>query len=133
MFWIAVIGFALSVIIPAIEDASIPKLNDEQTQRVCKAAIATIFNKPIDIVKVSHVTGDVIYLKYTRSEDQTVWKSKCYLKGKRVVWGSVGNGTSGRWRLHQYDPVVTWTLKSGRIVIKDKISESSETTKVFSL
>ncbi|WP_125780452.1 hypothetical protein [Pseudoalteromonas rubra] len=132
--WVACIGFLLAILLPKIKDAKKgPKVTSELTQKVCRAAIATIFSKPIDIIKIRKVVSDIVYMEYIREEDSTRWQTKCYLEGGRVIWGSEGNGTSGRWRTAEFDPVVTWSVNNSVITITDKISDTSKNVKSYNL
>ncbi|WP_052713185.1 hypothetical protein [Pseudoalteromonas rubra] len=145
LLWIAVTGTIAAVIEPKLKDHRITSashstqvktvksnLNPEQTQKVCLAAIATMFSKPLKIVHVTHIAYDIVYLQYIREEDNSLWQYKCYLEGPRVIWGSVGNDTSGRWRTSKYDPIVTWAIEGNKLTIKDRISETSENVRTFS-
>ncbi len=86
---------------------------------ICKAGISTIFGRPINIMRSNRRNG-LIYISYTRG-DGTVWKNKCKVNGRIIVWGS----ENGRWRNGPFDDKVSFTVNGNRIKVTEGSSSST--------
>ena len=86
---------------------------------ICRAAIATLMGRPIEIVTAAEVEDGMIQTQYRRPDDGTVWLNLCRFDGNRVVWSAIqSDGTAGRWRNHPLDPVVTFDVQATALKIK---------------
>ncbi|MEZ8188224.1 hypothetical protein ACED29_20660 [Shewanella sp. 5S214] len=66
---------------------------------LCKAYIADQFGKPLDIMKLQRVGNQgLIYISYTRPQDNTEWDYVCQVDSSSMVWAGWVDGTWGRWR-----------------------------------
>lgn len=99
---------------PAISSARTISQED-----ICKASIATIMGRDPSIMKIDTIQGDVVYLSYIRSNDETRWSYKCKLDGSKVIWGNA----EGRWRTEE---LVTFTVSGDTVTITDKTTSSTE-------
>ncbi len=101
-----------------------PKFN---TQQICRATIGTIMGRDPKIIKVNKVDADVIYLSYTRADDGSVWSQRCRIEGSKVIWAT----TTGRWREHPLDEVITYAVTPTALTINQKFSDGSTSAKSF--
>lgn len=88
-------------------------LSDDEYKDICRAAIAALYRKPLDIVKVDKKVGQVAYISYIRSSDGTTWRYKTKIENNNIVWGV----TDGRWRTHKLDEALTYAYDSDRGLI----------------
>ena len=126
-FLICLFAVAISMN-PSVSESSTKKEFSDQI--VCRAAIAAIMGRSPSIVKVIRVSDDVVYLRYVRPDDRSVWSYRCRLDGQRVVWAA----EPGRWRNHPDDEEIFFeTTKGGsRLKIVEKYSDGSNREKVYS-
>lgn len=94
---------------------------------VCRAAIAELMGRPIDIISAAEHEVGTIRTSYVRPSDGTNWSFSCVLEGNRVIWASVENGARarGRWRTDEADEIVTFLLDSDRVTITQLFSDGS--------
>ena len=101
---------------------------------ICRAAVATLMGRPIDIITAAEVENDMIRTQYRRPDDATVWRNLCRFDGNRVVWATIrSDGTAGRWRNHPLDPVVTFDVQTTALEIKVTDGGELTTEKRFAL
>lgn len=98
-------------------------------EQVCKAAIATIMGRDPGIVRGYYEEGGVTYLAYQRPDDGKLWKYKCRLDGRTVLWGMA----DGRWRNHSLDGTVSFERAAQSLVIRQQHSDGSGNSRSFSL
>ena len=85
---------------------------------ICRATIAALMGRPINIVVATEVDDAVVRTSYRRPDDGSIWQNLCRLEGKRVVWASVWkDGSLGRWRNHPLDSIVTFQLSGSGVTI----------------
>lgn len=95
----------------------------EDLSFVCRAAIAELMGRPIDIISAAEHEVGTIRTSYVRPSDGTNWSFACVLEGNRVIWASVENGARGRWRTDEADEIVTFLLDSDRVTITQLFSD----------
>ncbi len=61
---------------------------------ICRATIATVMAKPVEITIAGRVEQGVAHAWYVRADDGTDWHYRCRLPGERVLWATA----TGRWR-----------------------------------
>ena len=99
---------------------------------ICRAAIATIMGRPIDIITGTEDRNEVVRTDYRRPDDGTTWRNACQLVGDRIVWASVRrDGSIGRWRNDRLDSVVTFRLSDRKVTIEDSFADGSSMTKSY--
>jgi hypothetical protein len=65
-----------------------------EPEAICRTALASIMGRDPKIVRVTRISGDVLFLSYLRPIDNFVWAYRCKIQGNRVIWAS----DPGRWR-----------------------------------
>lgn len=121
------------------EWGSLESLSDEQFSFVCRAIIATLMGRELEIISVDDVqngvAGRIVYLSYIRPNDGTLWKNRCMLEGGRVIWSTVDafgpNTGFGRWRNDPVDPILTFTQSGSEVEILESYSDGSQTKRIF--
>ncbi len=93
-----------------------------QTTHICRAGIAQLFGRSPNIIQHYRTEGDVIFLKYIRSDDNTVWRYKCRIAGYRIMWGA----DDGRWRTHPMDEVVMFDIHQNSVTVRTTLSDGSQ-------
>lgn len=101
--------------------------NDNQGTRICRAAIAAMMGRPVEIINFTEQKGDVIYTTYIRPSDNTAWNNRCRIAGNSVIWSS----ENGRWRNSPQDEKVTFEVENGTIFIHQKYSDGSTSSKRY--
>ena len=95
---------------------------------VCRAAIAAIMGRPIEIVAATDSRDGPIITSYRRPDDLTLWRNACRLEGDRVEWASIrDDGSIGRWRNHLRDSVVTFDSTGVSVTIMETHADGSAT------
>jgi len=94
---------------------------------ISAAVIATLMGRPVNIMLVKSADEDTFFVKYTRPSDGSIWTSKCRFDGTRVIWGT----RDGRWRVHPEDGVVSYEVKSGKLVVTERYSDGSAISKEY--
>lgn len=81
------------------------------------------------IVTAVREAEGVTFLSYVRPNDGTVWSYKCRTQGRIVSWGNA----NGRWRDHPLDGTVSFERTNTSLVIRQRHSDSSVSTKSFAV
>lgn len=100
---------------------------DVSNVKICKATIAALMGRDPSIIKLDKISGEIIYLSYIRSDDQTKWSTKCRLDGNKVIWAT----DTGRWRIDPMDSKITFSVVKNTIYIEEKFDDSSSIKKSF--
>lgn len=100
----------------------------ETSRYVCRAAIGTVFGRPVEIIEVESQHGDQVNLAYKRPSDGTIWRNKCKLKGTQILWGAF----DGRWRTHELDDRLHFESRTDQLTIVVSHPDGSTTRKQFS-
>lgn len=95
---------------------------------ICSATIATIFSRPVKIMKVKTDDEKIYYIKYTRPSDNSIWINKCKIDGFRVIWGA----SDGRWREDRADSFITYEGSNGVLTVTEVYSDGSKKQEIFS-
>jgi hypothetical protein len=111
--------------VPAVADAA-PSFEPEA---ICRTAIASIMDRDPKLVRVTRITGDVLFLSYVRPIDNFVWDYRCKIQGNRVVWAS----EPGRWREDPKDDKVFFEIVEGgkQLRIIEDHGDGSATNELF--
>lgn len=81
---------------------------------ICRASIAGVMGRPVNIIKTDSVHGDIAYVGYVRPSDGTVWKQRCRVGNGTVVWAD----SIGRWRDNgKWDEIITYAVTNGDLAI----------------
>lgn len=81
---------------------------------ICRASIAALMGRPVNIIKTDSVHGDIAYVGYIRPSDGTVWKQRCRVGNGTVVWAD----SLGRWRDNgKWDEIITYAVTDGDLAI----------------
>lgn len=107
----------------------VPAVGQATAAQVCRAVIATVMGRPVEIVTVTSEAAGVVHLTYVRSSDQTTWSNRCRVAGASVVWAT----DAGRWRDNPADERITFRTVGNEVVVRQQFSDGSATEKKFSL
>ena len=119
---VAIIALSLLVGFPA---ASLADDKATVARQACKAGIAMLFGRDPEIIKIEKVSGGTVYLHYIRPDDGKKWKYKCKLDGDQVIWASNDPDSSGRWRTHPDDGVLTYQIQGSELRVQQMYSDGS--------
>lgn len=96
--------------------------------QVCRAAIGALMGREPKIINITRQDGDVVFTRYARPGDGTVWENRCRLQGNVVHWATA----TGRWRTDPAEEVVTYAVTPTRdLVIKLRHADGSTSMKPF--
>ncbi len=87
--------------------------NTYNEYEISAAVISAMMGRAVSIMNVKSDDGDIFYVKYSRSDDGSIWTYKCKIDGTRVIWGT----RDGRWRTHPADDIISYKDKSGKLII----------------
>jgi hypothetical protein len=81
---------------------------------ICRASIAALMGRPVNIIKTEAAYDDIVYVGYVRPSDGTVWKQRCRVGNGTVVWAD----SVGRWRdSAKWDEIITYTVTDHDLAI----------------
>lgn len=144
-FWIfmfiAAVGNMASIAIKAHFNKKYTRENRGffSEQGICAATIATMMGRPLSILKVDNTADDDIhgpihFLHYTRPNDGSKWFYKCKLIKNKIIWASNNSDSSGRWRTHELDEVITFKVDNKiDLTINEDFGDGSSREKTFNL
>jgi len=98
---------------------------------ICRATIAALMARPVQIVRFDGSDGHNVYVSYRRPDDGSTWKNKCKFDGSRVIWAA----TDGRWRdIPGADEYVTYELRpdAKTLRIRQRFTDASTVERDFS-
>ncbi|MFD2179331.1 hypothetical protein [Veronia pacifica] len=114
----------------ALSLAGCSKYGDFDEQMICRAGIAAIKKKSPSIVNIDRQeeTGKYIvyHVSYKRADDGKLWKYRCKIDRKRMVWSQ----GKGRWRDKGQDPTVKFEIDDDFIEITEKYPDGTDSKKV---
>lgn len=102
---------------------------------VCKSAMAAVMGRPVRIMKASS-SRDVVYVNYVRPSDGSKWKNKCRIESNnRIMWASNNKGDMKRWRNHEMDSKVYYSINDNSydITITQVHYDKSRTVKTYKI
>jgi len=124
--------------VPEFDAQLYRELSTKQAIAVCRATIAVLMGRDVNIIKGHSLGNGVIHTDYKRPDDGKRWQARCKFEGNRVIWASYdafGPGTgAGRWRNEPEDAMITFSLEDNGIRIAedfggaDKIIETINVT-----
>ena len=99
---------------------------------ICRATIATVMGRPINIISATQRGNEIVRTHYRRPVDGSTWLNACRLDGDRVVWAWVrGDRSIGRWRDDRRDSVITYRLSPRQVTIEESFGDGSSITERF--
>jgi FKBP-type peptidyl-prolyl cis-trans isomerase FklB len=106
-----------------------PKLGEFSEEYICKAAIGSMFNKPVSSISSDDGASGVYYISYRQESDNKMWDYECKVKGKQVLW----RAPEGRWRTDKTDSKLYWSVtgEGKKLVIREVFSDGSERVKEY--
>ena len=115
IFFLVVVYF-LSSEAPAVHSEK--QQNSKFTSEdVCIAAMAALNNHPAYIFKHNGNQGSVINVSYMRPADGKRWAQRCKVREGAVEWAA----KDGRWRTHERDEKISYSVEGNYIKIRIKI------------
>lgn len=96
-------------------------------KELCKAGISILMGRDPRIMKIDSTDGEIVYLSYIRPDDRSLWSYRCKIEGNRIIWAS----STGRWRTHPLDEVITFSVSGERLHLDQAYSDHSATKKTF--
>lgn len=107
----------------------------DQRSMVCRAAVAMLFGRETKGMTAFQRAGGHTRVEYRRTDDNTLWKTDCYIDGSdRVIWRSVNafpNSGVGRWRYGPDDERLTFTIDAKTVTIKQHYTDGSGTSETY--
>ena len=101
-------------------------LDSGETAFVCRAAIAAMMFRDIEIISAVERADGFVGTSYKRPSDGKRWDNVCKLNGDRVIWASLQeNGTIGRLRIHPDDEIVSFSLTAEGVTITQDFGSNS--------
>jgi hypothetical protein len=94
---------------------------------ICRATISVVMGRDVRTIKSDQVLPDVVAVHYVRPDDKTRWDYRCKITGQRVLWAS----STGRWRDHPMDEVLTYSASSTTLTIDQRFTDGSGSAKSF--
>lgn len=123
---------AAGLMVATCAKATPQSFSSEDRILICRATIAALMGRPIDIVVATEVDDAVVRTSYRRPDNGSISQDLCRLEGKRVVWAPVWkDGSLGRWRNHPLDSIVTFQLSGSGVTIKETSVDGSSTAKSY--
>lgn len=113
---------------PTLESDS---LSDVDRGRVCRAAIAVLMGRDVEIVSVDRIENAIAYVSYVRPDDSSHWAYRCHFSDGRVVWSSVDDSSSGRWRDHPSDETIVYTVGGDTVSITELHADGSSVLRIM--
>lgn len=101
--------------------------------KICKATTALVFGRDYNIMSLDKVNEGIAYVHYIRQSDNSRWATKCKVEGNKVIWASNNPDSTGRWRDTPQDEVITFIQNDNVLTLKEKYSDGSEETKLYTL
>ena len=98
------------------------KIPEPTKVQVCKAAISSIMGVEPETIKTSEKKDGTIYLYYQLDGKWSRYDYKCKLEGDKVIWGTA----LARWRTHDDDSVITFSVKNAQLIIKESFPDEPE-------
>lgn len=99
---------------------------------LCKAAISYEMGRPVNSMISMRSKADSPEIFYTRKEDGSKHRYNCKFKGNKIIWRAYFDDPVqvgwGRWRDHELDPVIMYTINGDELKI---LGSDSGTTKSF--
>jgi hypothetical protein len=100
--------------------------------RVCKGAIAAMMGRDVRTIHHDQTKSGIAYVSYVRPDDGKLWKNRCRIDGKKVIWSTVdafGPGSGfGPWRNRPEDEQITYQIKGKSVTITEAYSDGSKST-----
>ena len=81
---------------------------------ICKAGIATDFNRAPETINIDRWGKDQVFLSYKISGSERSWQFKCKVKGDRVILAASLNG---QWRDSTDDATITFEIAEDIITV----------------
>lgn len=107
-------------------------LSVSQKIKLCKAGISQVMGRSPNIMTLyDNRNNKIFYIKYTRSDDYSVWTYKCKIKDNEIIWGNPDKG--GRW-MNEYrrgDSKLTYKINGDELFVYEKYSDGSGSKKYF--
>lgn len=103
-------------------------------QGICAAGIAGIMGRDISIISMDKSSGGIHYLHYVRPNDKSKWFYKCKIEGDRIIWASNNSDSTGRWRVHELDPIIKYQVTNRvKLTITESYTDDSESVWSYSV
>lgn len=116
-----------ALVISGIALAEQPPQSWPTNRELCKAGISILMGRDPSIMKIDRTDGAVVYLSYIRPDDRSLWSYRCKIEGNRIIWAS----STGRWRTHPLDEVITFSVSGDRLHLDEAYSDQSTTKATF--
>lgn len=129
------LGIAFLILLFFVFSIAKPKIDFSDNEEtvfndidVCKASVAALYGRPVEIMRFDGRKDGNIHIYYTRPVDGTKWFQRCSVGEKEVIWGNI----DGRWRTGDLDDKVYYKKFLDRIDIIVEHSDGSATNKSYS-
>lgn len=106
------------------------KLGDDQ---ICRAAIATIFNKKVETVTIERLQRfsgqNIAYISFEPEEGDKTTRFKCYVGGKQIIWAT----ETGAYRNTDIDSVIDYEVKGNVLTVRETHKNGSIYRQAFDI
>lgn len=94
---------------------------------LCKAAISSVMGRPVNSMVSMRSKADSPEIFYTRKEDGSKHRYNCKFQGNKIIWRAYFDDPVpvgwGRWRDHELDPVIMYTINGDELKVLESDSE----------
>ncbi|MEM7696288.1 MAG: hypothetical protein AAF318_17700 [Pseudomonadota bacterium] len=104
------------------------RVSTDDTQLVCRAAVAAMFHRPLNDVRAA---PEADYVRTSYVKEGVRYPTACQVRGLRVRWASIFADGVGRWRDHALDEKVYFRLSSKGVTIRQVFSDGTELRENF--
>lgn len=105
------------------------KKRDLTDDQICRAAIATIFNKKVSTVSIGRIQKNIIYVSFAGEEGDKTTRFKCYLDSKEIVWAT----ETGSYRNTDIDSVIDYETKNNILTVRETHKNGSAYRQTFDI
>ncbi len=105
------------------------KKNSLTDDQICRAAIATIFNKKVETVSIGRHQKNIFYISFAPEEGDKTTRFKCYLNGKEIVWAT----ETGSYRNTDIDSVIDYETKDNVLTVRETHKNGSVYRQAFDI
>jgi len=113
------------------QSAADDTLSNSDRGRACRAAIAVLMGRDVEIVTTDRIENRIAYVSYVRPDDGTHWAYRCRFSDNRVVWSSVDGSEFGRWRDHAADETLVYTASVDTVSITELHADGSSVLRIM--
>ncbi len=97
--------------------------------QICQSIIATVIDRGPETMQTDKVSGDIVHITYTSSDDGRQWHYSCKLQEPHAFWISEGED----WSEAEGNSKVTYSTLRDKLYIVEKFRDGSFNSRSFKL